>query len=813
MHELLVRRYFRAATEAACSLFLSALPLLAQNQPAEGVNQGNYNIQQTVEFGGRISDKTGNPSVYDTFVNLQSGARLYGHTLAMRSLDHQGILFDNLHLSSFGYGGDPNAGTRLRVYKNTWYDFDASFRRHKNSWNYNLLANPLNPPTSNPSLILTDSPHLFNTVRRMSDFRLILAPQSRVRVRLGYSRNVSEGPSYSSFHEGTEILLFQSWKNTVNAYEIGVDLRLLPRTSIAYTQFLNYYKGDTSWAANNFNFILANGVPADLGIIFNTAANQPCGAPIANLTTSPPTAFPGCNGFLSYSRNAASRTSTPTEQLSFESSYFANFNMAGRISYSASDNNVFGFNETSSLNASRTRLRALTSSGLIGSRRLSVTADWAGTYSITSQLRLVDEFRFQNFRIPGAYDFVFTNQFSQAPLAAGNTPNLLLPPAQFSATTGPPPFTAATCPQHSNSSGPDSASGADYRFLGQNAKYNTFSVEYDLTRRYGGRLGYRYGDRDVSTFAATVYDSEVYFPGSGAAIARRGDCALVGGLLPPGCTAMADGSVVFSGVAPGSDTEREEIPIREHSALVSLWARPTDTLRINFDGEFFYADRAFTRISPRHLQRYRVRARYRPRPWATLNMLLNIRENRNNDPQIGNLQHNRNYGFNALMEPTGRLSFDFGYEYSDFLSNSNICFALSGLPTSTTPCPVSGASPGLGVSRFRNKSNYGYFNVMWRPTSRLTATAGYSINSTTGSSPIIDPSTGLIITLNPNVPTGPLNYDYHRPSAGLALSLGRGLTWKTAWSYYGYGERALPDPTGPRSFHANLVDLSLLYSF
>ena len=342
-------------------------------------------------------------------------------------------------------------------------------------------------------------------------------------------------------------------------------------------------------------------------------------------------------------------------------------------------------------------------------------------------------------------------------------------------------------------------------------------VEYDFTRRFGGRLGYRYGHRNISEYAATIYDSEVYYPGgaTGAALARRGDCALVSGVLPAGCTAMPDGSVVFSGVAAGSDTEREEFIVNEHSALVGLWARPTDQFRISFDGEFFYADQAFTRISPRHLQHYKVRASYRPRTWMTLGMLLNIRENRNNVPEVGNLQHNRNYGFSLALEPSERVSFDFGYDYSDIESNSNICFALgAGVATSTTPCPIiSGTSPALGISQYTSKTHFGYFNVMWKPISRLAVTAGYSIDSTTGSAPILDPATGLPVTLNPNVPAGPLQYNYHRPSAGLALSLARGLTWKTIWSYYGYNEKAPPDPTGPRDFHTNLVDLSLRYSF
>ena len=36
--------------------------------------------------------------------------------------------------------------------KDTWYDFRANFRRDQTDFNYNLLANPLNPSTSNPNI-------------------------------------------------------------------------------------------------------------------------------------------------------------------------------------------------------------------------------------------------------------------------------------------------------------------------------------------------------------------------------------------------------------------------------------------------------------------------------------------------------------------------------------------------------------------------------------------------------------------------------------------------------------------------------------
>jgi len=799
---------------AALAPLFVASALSAQDQTPQGTEVGNYNIQQSVEFGGRISSIRGDGSVYDTFVNLHSGPRLYEQTFSMRSLNHQGLLFDNLYISSFGYGGDPNDATRLRAYKNKWYDFSGSFRRDLNYWNYNLLANPLNPanPAPFPTFIANNSLHLFDTVRRMSDFRLVLLPQSRIRVRLGYSHSVSEGPSYSSIHEGTEAQLFQGWKTTVNAYQMGVDFHLLPRTSFSYDQFFNYYKGDTSWVDQNFNYVLSNGVPVDLGVVFNSTAAQPCAVPISNATPTPQIAGASCNAYTSYTRMGRPRTSQPTEQFSFESSYITNLNMSGRVTYSDADNGLNDFNEVFTGGITRTLQRGLIDSGGLTARRVSATADWAATYTLTSKLRVVDEFRFNTFRIPGMFNFTNALQFPQAPASGTVSANLLLlAAAVFSTGSCPPPFTARACPQHNSSSGADFAAGANIRFLGQDVKYNTFRVEYDFTPRFGGSLGYRYGHRNISDFNATIFSAETYDPGPSAASARRGDCA--GALLPAGCVQNGDGSVTFSGLAAASDTERNIFPINEHSGLFGLWARPIDALRMNFDLEILSADNSFTRIRPRNLQRYKFRTTYKPREWVSLAGRVNVLESRDNVALVGNIQHNRNYGASVSLEPTARFDLDFGYEYSDIFSMSDICFASSAVPTTSTPCPLSGGGPTLGVSEYSEKSNFGYFTLLFKPVQRVTATLGYALNSVQGNAPIIDPTTGLPVILNPLTPAGPLSYNYHKPFAGIAFAFHRDLTWRAGWSYYEYGEKATPDPTGPRNFQTNLVDLTLRYSF
>src|SRR4029077_7105360 len=124
---------------ASCLLGVSLLfgPIArAQDDEQKGIDQGNYNIKQSIEFGGRFTSIGGDTQTYDTFVNLQQGPRLLGFTAEMNSLNHHGAPFDRLYFSNFGYGGDPNDVSRLRVSKNKWYDFDALFRRDENFSNY-----------------------------------------------------------------------------------------------------------------------------------------------------------------------------------------------------------------------------------------------------------------------------------------------------------------------------------------------------------------------------------------------------------------------------------------------------------------------------------------------------------------------------------------------------------------------------------------------------------------------------------------------------------------------------------------------------
>lgn len=874
-----VRLAIHAIPSVLFIVVLSLLPAArAQDNAGEsqGINSGDYNIRQTIEFGYRSSNINGNINTYNTFENLGSGVRLFDYDFQMHSLDHNGFLFDNLTFSNFGYGGDPNDVTRLRVQKNKWYDFRVLFRRDMNFWDYNLFANPLNPaalnppgslttgcyvgpPTaafpqgapaycSNPAVAQNKSLASLYLVRRMQDYDLTLLPTSKVSFRLGYSRNRDEGPGYFTTDGGTISAFDETYSYTTNAYHVGVDFRVLPRTTLSFDEFLNYFKQDNVVLDNpavnpqNFGYVLANptglgtpnGTPVDLGNIWSTQTPSeafPCATPIVAGTTN--TATPTCNGFLSYSQVGNPRNFMPTERLRFQSNYFKNLEMSGSVGYSTSNNKIPDFLETVNDWTARTATRGSTTGGPANAKRVSVNADWSGVYSVTEKFRILDTFRYDNWRIPGMWALDDTNIFGTGyPGLTG----LQQSQAVFNTTNCPLDSNAVTCPYHAASSAADVTNGLATSFLGQNLKSNTFELQYDFTKRWSAYIGYLYTNRIIAQYSDTNDTELVYFPGGATAspandfLAARGSCAEVAGALPPGCTLNANGSVTYIPPAAPSPV-RSLTTINENALLLGGVARPMDTLRITADLEFGYNDNSYTRIDPRQVQSYKVQANYKPRPWATLDGAVEIHENRDNVFTVDNLEHDRSYSFSTLLMANQRLSVDFGFNYWNVYTQALICFPYSTsytnpapppstLPVSTFPpgvpmlptgpaCPITGASSPLGALSTYNSSDYfAHAAMMWKVTKRVTAMVGYGGSFVRGNT----------IFLNPLTPSGTLDYNYQRPYASIAIDIYRGLIYKMSWNYYGFNETGSTNPFGLagiqlQDFNGNNATFALRYSF
>ena len=437
---------------------------------------GGYKVQQSIELGYRFSAVTGSDALYDTLLDQHQGPRVLEQSFTMRSPEHTGGLFDDLSLSSFGWGGDPQNVARARASKYGIYDFTALFRRDRNSFDYNLFANPLNPSDSVPTILVNSSPHTMDTTRRMYDFDLSILPRSKFTVRLGFSRNRSEGPSFSSFHEGTDVLLNQPWNFTSNEYRIGFDFKGLPSTTISYDQFVTADKNDTNYSLATFAaFSLPTGTPVEFGLPWNTLAGSPCPIPLVGSVANPV-----CNGYFSYSRTQRVRNTTPTEQLSINSNYFQRLNLMARASYSSGTSDS-PYNESFDGLVLRTGERQFTFTGPISVRRVAVAAEFGATLKLTDHLSLNESFRFDNFRIPGEWN-------STSTATAGTSLSLLSP-------LGPTTTTAVFI---SN-------------FLGQKSYYNLAQLEFSTSKRFGAHLGYRFRHRHVFKAEPELRDPEAPF--------------------------------------------------------------------------------------------------------------------------------------------------------------------------------------------------------------------------------------------------------------------------------------------------------------
>jgi len=430
--------------------------------PGDNIRFG-YMIHQTVDAGGHIASHSGSGDVYATMIDMHSGPRILDYVLDMRAVNPaKALLFDQLSTTNYGYGGDPYSVSFLNFSKGKIYDFRGNFRRDRQYFDYDLLANPLIPPASTPFAPVLNSPHLYNTVRRMTDLALTLAPLSPFSVRLGYNRNIGEGPSYSSIHVGADGLLLQNWQNITDSWAIGADWKVLPRTTLSYDEFIANYKGNTSWQLAGLNYRLSNGAPVALGVDLSNLWAAPCAAPfLADGTVNPK-----CNAFLGYSRRAPTRTLFPTEQLRFQSSSIPSITLNGRVLYSGATSHLNNFYELFNGLDSRVATRQTAVAGSASARRVNVNADFNFTWQITSKIAATNNFSFWDFRVPGANVFTETDYAGTSLLAA---------PGATTTTTTP-----------------------DAQFINQKTKTNTFLVAWQVAPRAELSAGFRYRSRIIT---------------------------------------------------------------------------------------------------------------------------------------------------------------------------------------------------------------------------------------------------------------------------------------------------------------------------
>jgi len=462
---------------AVVSMGLATLGLtaIAAAQDADAPKEriaGGYVIQQSVDFGGHIADYSGSRPMYDTLVNLQSGPRLLSQSLDMHATGQTThTFFDTLTTSSSGYGGDPDDFTMFRMAKKKVYDFQGLFRRDRQYFDYDLLDNPLVPPgvVSNgytfPQVL--NSPHLFNTVRRMTDINLTVLPLSKVSFRVGYSQNINQGPSYSSQHNGAEGLYLQNWRNSTDSWVGAADWKPIAKTTLTFEETVTHYKGDTNYQLAGLGLQLANGLPVSLG--FDNQKPPSCGdgnPAIVNPFTTPPTANPTCSGYLQYLRYAPTRTLFPTEEFRFQSARIKNVQMNGRLKYTGGTMSLPQYFEYFN-GLDNMGVRVFTTTGPDKGKRVNVSADYGIVWQVSEKISLSEQYDFWDSREP------MDSSLSQ--IAQTGTSMLIAPdPAS------PPSITAA------------------HTFLGTKIQTNTVTLGVDPSSTVSFSIGYRYRARTIS---------------------------------------------------------------------------------------------------------------------------------------------------------------------------------------------------------------------------------------------------------------------------------------------------------------------------
>ncbi len=736
----------------------------------EGKQIGDFQVTQSVEVGGRISDVTGSQAMYDTLENYQTGARILEQSLTMRSLTHEDF-FDTLTLNSFGWGGDPEQAARLRIAKYNWYTFSGTYQHMQNYFDYDLFANPLNPPTGTPPVPILNSPHGYYNRQNLYNFDLVLLPMQRISFRIDYNRNRFIGPAFSSVHEGTEALLNENTNNTLNGYRFGVDIRITKKTTLSYTQMFQYYAGDTSYFLNPFNsFPLSNGSSVSLGLPwFNNGS--PCSTPLTNGIVNPT-----CNAFSNYNLFQQLHTIIPTELLNFTSSSLKWLDFNGQYQYSHASMTT-PFDETFGGLVSRSgTLGSSTAGSTANAKWNSSSADVSAVIHISDKLRLVDTFRFRNFSVSGTYLDLEANYFNALSQGSASLLNSIA-------------FFPGSILSHTSSSPADLINEFNVSMLGQNTKENDFQVQYDITPSLGVRGGFNWQGLNVQPGQNyQVALGDIFYPN----MPNRGDCA--------GLPLNPNGSCTFTGVITpwGGPTTG----ISTFSGVLGAWYRKGTALHANLDLQFGGADNWVYRINPTSSFNIRGNVAYAPKSWLTFNGNLQLQHSKNSDSDIAFNQHNYSVTFDTTIMPNQHWGLDIAYNFAAIQQNTNVCFAATPAPVGSYTCT---GDPTLleTYGFYETHTQYGYFALDLTPVQRLNIKLGYSIVDNQGST----------TEFNPLQPLGPLASTFQSPLAALAFSVHRNVTFKAGWNYYQYAEDSFVGPTAPRYFHANNTTLGLQYAF
>ena len=716
---------------------------------------GNYSMHSSVELGGVITEKDGSRAMWATMVNEGTGMRVLNQSLELRTLNSSKTpFFDTLSTASFGYGGEPNDVSYLKMSKGKLYDFSGSFRRDRNYFDYNLLANSLLSAATpaNPVLVPEpDSLHLYNTVRRNTDTLFTLFPVSRISFHVGYNHNTHEGPTFTSVHEGGDVQLAQWFRNALDTYTGGVDFKLAKRTTLSFDQFYALYRGDNTFQLAPTPFTLANGTPTSLGV--DTQAATTCGSG-ANKTAEVVNgiANPYCSQTLVESYVAPTRTSFPTEQFRFSSHYWDRVSFNGRITYTGDVMNVNDFNQTFTGLLTRSNLRQEVDTGGLGNGRLahnkrdSLNGDVGGEADLSKYLAVSDVFSYRAFRVEGNNALTATTWASVGGV-----------PANISVNT---PLSAFT---------PQSVTTPNNYFLNQKIFGNTLLGTATVVPEFKFSAGWRFDNRNIID------------PGDDLTWHQNG--LLLGAVAMP-----------------------------SHAFRVNV---NLDTLNWKSANSNTTPSNTYTREAPDKVYHVRARFTVHPAKWINFAATANDFQGKNDDPQVNHLEHSHDFSFATQIMPSEKFSFDMNYAHDDVFSETDICYVFTansnyGVPAGAVnragTCQnttLAASTPDyLGSGFYDAPVNFFSGAISWAPSKNFRYNGGVRVTDTNGTAEF----------LNPLMVPGALQSKVVSPFSDLLVNIAPQWAWHGNWVHHGYDESGAAGPA-PRTFHGDVVTLGVKYAF
>jgi hypothetical protein len=840
-HSLAAARCIVVGGMAAAILGLTADTAVAQVpvSVSHPTAPDGYTLHESIDLGGHVANIDGSASMYDTLVNQQSGPRILGATYELRALPNtKNTLIDRMKLFTSGLGGDPNSIAKLDFSKGKLYDFSGLFRRDRQYFDYDLLGNPNLPPGQSipigPAAAptgsyawpqVTESPFMFNTVRRMTDTNLTLLPVSKVTFRIGYSQNVFEGPSLSpsgyQVAGSYDLLLREYQRNSTDDWTGSVEWKPLSRTRLTYEEQVTHYKGDSyfSGGPQYFNLQEADGSRVAVLQNYDNPINKPvgitCNAGVgaasiyqAQTPTGLPIVDPACNVITSYSRSQPTREIFPTEILRLQSSSIKNVVMNGNVRYTYANTSLPNYYDD--FQGLVGTSREITYAGNAHAHREAIASDYGVTWQALKKLSISEQIDYSNVHQPGVANITSLTTVTSASPTINST--------ALTTTVINTPINPATGLATSSFEGSPAVATPLFDFFGLKFITNNLTAAYDLTDRTMFTLTYHYQRHDIGEGAANT-----------------------------------------TGPLSGMST----YTINENGGTFGVAMQPANHLNINASVEILYADNVLTPVAPRHLQHYRIHTTYRPRTWATFSGVYNDLERHNNtnntdtasvDGPLQHADHSRILSLNADLMPNEHYGFDIGYAYSDVYTATNICFlgvaASPTIPGAATPtgtaCPSPPPRGGSGPYTFgpakdfmNAPTQYASVALALSPNAKFHSNIGYRISSVNGSRFFNDPR-----DVN-----GSLVSTYLSPFLNLSYSVEKNLTLKGEYNYFGYGEggpsgaeycnpsSVLPIPgspapvvpcgalpntamngpaygfTAPRNFHANNLTVGVHYAF